>query len=249
MDNLGIGDKLRAMREGGKKLRRVRQEIVAKIKPGVKLIDLDQWAERLILNAGGRCAFQKVPGYQWATCININEGVVHGIPSDRVIQDGDLVSVDVGMIYQGWHTDTSTTVVAGSGGGEEKQRLIEVGQWALAQAIEACRLGKHIGHVSAAMETVLRSSGYSPVRTLTGHGVGRELHEFPPIPCFVEGDLQATPVMSQGMTLAVEVIYSAGKPETKILADGWTMVTQDGSLAGLFEETVAVTSKGPEVLT
>lgn len=241
-------NKLRAMTEGGKRLGEVRETIVSKIGPGVKLLELEQLADSLINKSGGEAAFKRVPGYEWATCININEGVVHGIPSAYEIQDGDVVSVDVGMIYRGWHTDTSTTVVAGKGN-PKKQQLLRIGKLALAAAIKAARIGNRIGHISQAMELVLQQGGMNPVRTLTGHGIGRALHEFPPIPCFLEGRVEDTAVINKGMGLAIEAIYTTGRPETKVAADGWTVVTVDGSLAGLFEETAFITAQGPSVLT
>lgn len=236
------------MTEGGKRLGEVRETIVSKIGPGVKLLELEQLANSLINKSGGEAAFKQVPGYEWATCININEGVVHGIPSAYEIQDGDVVSVDVGMIYRGWHTDTSTTVVAGKAN-PAKQKLLEVGKLALAAAIKQARVGRRIGHISHAMERVLRQGDFSPVKALTGHGIGRALHEFPPIPCFLEGRAEDTAVINEGMGLAIEAIYTAGRPETKVAADGWTVVTVDGSLAGLFEETAFITAQGPLVLT
>lgn len=241
--------KLAAMREGGRRLGAVREAVVAQIKPGVKLSQLEAMADKLIRDSGGEAAFKRVPGYKWATCLNVNEGVVHGIPSERVIQDGDVVSLDVGMVYRGWYTDTSTTVIAGKGN-TEKQKLLQVGQKAVAAAIRQARVGQRIGQISLILEKELRAGGMSPVKTLTGHGVGRSLHEFPPIPCFLAGRVEDTAVMSEGMSLAIEAIYTAGgRPEIKVAADGWTVVTADGSLAGLFEETVLVTAKGPLILT
>jgi len=240
--------KLAAMQEGGRRLRAVREAVIAQIKPGVQLTALEVLADKLIIDNGGQAAFKQVSGYEWATCININEGVVHGIPSAYEIQDGDVVSVDVGMIYRGWHTDTSTTVIAGRESGETG-RLVKVGQEALATAIKEAKVGRRVGHISQAMERVLRQGGFNPVKTLTGHGIGRALHEFPPIPCFLEGRVEDTAVINEGMGLAIEAIYTAGRPETKVAADGWTVVTVDGSLAGLWEETVLVTAKGPVVVT
>lgn len=241
-------NKLRAMTEGGKRLREVRETIVSRISPGVKLLELEQLADSLINKSGGEAAFKRVPGYEWATCINVNEGVVHGIPSERIIQDGDVVSVDVGMIYRGWHTDTSTTVIAGRKSAATS-KLLRVGREALAAAIKEARIGNRVGQISLILEQVLRRGGMSPVKTLTGHGLGRALHEFPPIPCFLEAKIEDTAVINEGMGLAIEAIYTAGRPETRVAADGWTVVTADGSLAGLFEETVFVTAKGPVVVT
>ena len=163
-------------------------------------------------------------------------------------KDGDVVSVDVGMIYRGWHTDTSTTVIAGRKSAATS-KLLRVGREALAAAIKEARIGNRVGQISLILEQVLRRGGMSPVKTLTGHGLGRALHEFPPIPCFLEAKIEDTAVINEGMGLAIEAIYTAGRPETRVAADGWTVVTADGSLAGLFEETVFVTAKGPVVVT
>jgi methionyl aminopeptidase len=240
--------KLAAMREGGRRLRAVRAAVSAQIKPGVKLRQLDALADELIVRYGGQAAFKRVPGYGWATCINVNQGVVHGIPLERIIQDGDVASLDVGMIYRGWHTDTSTTVIAGRQSAATS-KLLRVGQAAVAAAIKQARVGNRVGQISLALEQVLRRGGMSPVKTLTGHGIGRMLHEWPPIPCFLEGRIEDTGMINEGMSLAIEAIYTAGRPETKVAADGWTVVTADGSLAGLFEETVFVTDQGPLVVT
>ena len=243
-----MSSKLAAMRAGGAKLRAVREAVAALIKPGVVLSELEAVADRLIREAKGEAAFKRVPGYQWATCINVNEGVVHGIPGAYKIQDGDVVSLDVGMIYQGWYTDTSTTVIVGQGNAQ-KRKLLAVGQEAMAAAIKQARVGRRIGHISQAMERRLRAGGMGPVSTLTGHGVGQKLHEWPPIPCFLTGRVKDTPIISEGMSLAIEAIYTAGGPETKTGPDGWTIVTADGSLAGLFEHTVFIGTDGPIILT
>ena len=243
-------DKLTAMTAGGKKLARVRDQLAAQIKPGTSLQALDQLADQLILKTGGQASFKLVPNYHWATCININQGVVHGIPNDYIIQAGDLVSLDVGLFYQGYHTDTSTSVIAGNVKPPQKVKLLKVGQQALDQAIAAPTPDHHVGHISRALEQVLLESGYSPVRRLTGHGIGKALHEFPPVPCFIEGRPEATPKLIPGMTLAVEAIYTAGSPELVTDPDDkWTITTQDGSMAGLFEHTIAVTDKHPLILT
>lgn len=242
--------KLAAMRAGGAKLRAVREAMVARVKPGVRLIELDNLADKLIRESGGEAAFKQVAGYKWATCLTVNEGVVHGIPDDYRVKSGDVVSVDVGMIYRGWYTDTSTTVIAGEAKSAQAVKFLAVGQKALAAAIKATRVGGRVGDISVAMERVVREGGYRPVKGFTGHGIGRRLHEFPPIPCFGEGGQRdETPVISSGMSLAIELIYVQGKEELVTEADGWTVRTKDGSLGGLFEETVIVMPTGPVVVT
>lgn len=241
--------KLAAMREGGARLQAVREAVVARVKPEVRLIELDNLADKLIRENGGEAAFKQVAGYKWATCLTVNEGVVHGIPDDYRVKSGDVVSVDVGMIYRGWYTDTSTTVIAGKAKSAQAVKFLAVGQKALAAAIKATRVNGRVGDISLAMERIVRKGGYRPVKGFTGHGIGRRLHEFPPIPCFLESHRDETPVVSLGMSLAIEVIYVQGKEELVTETDGWTVRTKDGSLGGLFEETVIVMPTGAVVVT
>jgi methionyl aminopeptidase len=240
---------LEIMIEGGKRLKRVKEALRDAVKPGVTPLELDQMAEKLIKEEGGDPCFKKVRGYHWSTCINLNDGVVHGIPTPTPIVEGDLVSVDVGMMYKGFNTDTSFTVPAGSID-KDTQKFLEVGRIALKKAIEATRVGNRISQISRAMQEVLEEAGYTPVRALTGHGVGKKLHEEPQIPCFWPGDLGSGEVIPERAVFAVEAIYCLGKSDLIISGeDKWTISTKDGKIAGLFEETVAVTEKGPLVLT
>ena len=236
------------MTEGGKLLSRVKNEIKNKIKPGVSAMDVEQWAREGILKAGGKPSFQMVRGYRFATCVNVNEGIVHGIPKKEVIfKDGDIVSVDLGMYFKGFHTDTSFSILLGND--QEKKKFLSAGEEALARAIKACVIGGQVGDISLAMENVLRKYGYFPAENLTGHGVGRELHEDPRIPCFVVGSADERVVICEGMTLAIEVMYKLTDSKLVLSNDGWTISTKDGKISALFEETVAVTSRGPVVLT
>lgn len=242
-------EKIKAMREGGKRLAKVRQQVVGAIRPGLSLYSLEEIADDEIKKQGGRAGFKMVPGYSWATCINVNEGVVHGIPHRNIkLNNGDMVSVDMGMFYKGYHTDTSTTVVAGKATLEQK-KFLESGRVALKRAIKQARAGKRVGHISRAMQVSIENGGYNCVRNLTGHGLGKELHEPPAIPCILKDNIEQTPKLVMGMTLAIEAIYVKGGFETKTLDDNWTIVTKDGEWAGLFEETVLVTEQSPEILT
>lgn len=240
---------LEVMKEGGKKLAEIKRELKGLIKPGIKAINLDKRAEELILNAGGEPSFKMVENYSWPTCINVNEGVVHGVPSDKPFQEGDLVSVDVGMYYQGFHTDTSFTVGAGKIS-SDKEKFLEVGRRALNEAIKQAKPGRSVAHISKAMQEVLEKEGYSPVRSLTGHGIGRNLHEMPQIPCFWPGEAGGSEELREGTALAIEAIYTLGSPELVLSSqDNWTIATRDGKIAGLFEDTVLVTAQGPLVIT
>lgn len=236
------------MHEGGKKLAKIRDFLKDSITPGVTPLELDEMAEKKIIEAGGESSFKKVRGYKWTTCININDGVVHGIPTKKPIQDKDLVKLDVGMFYKGFHTDTSFTVQAGTDE-PEVDKFVAVGREALKKAIHEARIGNKIGHISLAMQQVFDKYGVSPVRALTGHGVGKTLHEEPQIPCFWEGDPEKSQEIVLGSVFAIEAIYTQGDPDLVVLEDNWTIATKDGKIAGLFEETVAVTDKGNLVLT
>jgi methionyl aminopeptidase len=236
------------MREGGQRLAWVLTQTLKRIKPGVSLKELDGLAESLIEKQKGKPSFKMVPNYHWATCLNINEGVVHGIPGKYQIKDGDLVSLDVGIFYQGFHTDMARTVKIQSGQIQDNN-FLKAGKRALKEATKAARAGNRLGHISKAIEREIRKAGFSPVKALTGHGVGKRLHEEPQIPCFLEGEIKETPQLSSGMTLAIEVIYIQGKPGVVLNRDGWTVTAAKGKQAGLFEDTVLVTVKGGEALT
>lgn len=238
------------MKEGGRRLAWALNQVLKAIKPGVSLKELDQLAESLIEKKGGKPSFKMVKGYNWATCININQGVVHGVPGNYRIQAGDLVSVDMGMFYKGLHTDMARSIRAGEReSGRAGNKFLSAGQKALKKAIEAVKPGNRVGHISLAIQEVIKRKGYEPIKALTGHGVGEKLHEEPQIPCFLRERVIDTPRLKSGMTLAIEVIYAQGKPEVILARDGWTVRTADGKLAGLFEDTVVVTSKGREILT
>lgn len=232
------------MRAGGRKLRQVLEKVLFVVKPGITTAQLDKIAEAEILRLGGQPSFKKVPGYCWSSCLTINEEVVHGIPGGKKVQLGDILGVDVGIYFQGFHTDLATTIEVGGG----ETEFLAAGRKALETALRKAKMGNYVGDLSWAIEKEIKKAGYSAVEVLSGHGVGRQLHEEPTIPCFLEGNRQQTPKLKEGMTLAIEVIYNQGSSEV-FLTDGWTIVTKDGKISGLFEETVAVTGSGPLILT
>lgn len=243
-----MSDKTQAMLEGGRILAAIRRNLASEIVPGRRLRELDRLAGQWIRQAGGSPSFQMVRGYEHATCISVNEGVVHGIPSERLINDGDVVSIDIGLYYKGFHTDAATTAIAGQGS-QENRRFLRSGKTALKLAIKEAVAGNRVGHISQAIQDSIESAGLTSVRTLTGHGVGRELHENPSIPGVLMDELDNTALLTSGQTLAVEVIYTQGADELVVLEDGWTLVTKDGALAGLFEETVLVGNGHPIIVT
>jgi methionyl aminopeptidase len=238
---------IKTMQEGGKRLARIMNEVVQLIKPGVQLIELEKLAADLIDQSGSEAAFKRVKGYRFATCLNINEGVVHGIPNRYRIKEPDLVSVDIGLRYQGLNTDMAVSLAFG----KNYQEFLAAGKRALAKAIAASCVGNRVSDLSWAIGTELRLAGYQPIKALTGHGVGRQLHEEPLIPCLIKKKKNSDQLarLAVGMTLAIEVIYTMGNGSVVLADDGWTIVTKDAKIAGLFEETVAVTENGPLVLT
>lgn len=234
------------MTEGGEILRAIKLNLIAAARPGATGLDLENLAQKLIKRAGAEASFAKVPGYRWATCINVNEVVVHGIPNQTKFKKGDYVGIDVGVYYKGFHTDTSTSVIID----QPEDKFLQIGRQALTQAIQAVKPGRRIADVSIAMEKVVKDAGYSPVRALTGHGIGKQLHEEPAIPCFTVGRYDNSPILIPGMVLAIEIMYNAGSSDVAYKnEDGWTVVTADGKISGLFEDTIAVTKNGYQILT
>lgn len=240
------------MREGGKRLSEIKNKLEKKAVEGVSASEVEELAVKLIKKSGGEASFAMVEGYNWATCINVNDGVVHGIPSsDIVFKTGDLVSIDVGLYYKKMHTDTSISFFVGSLGtvDAKKKRFFDIGKSALNKAIAACEAKMHVYDISKAIETTVKNAGFSPVEALVGHGVGKLLHEEPQIPCFTYIKRESTAKIVPGMVFAIEVMYNMGKKDVVLASDGWTIKTADGKIAGLFEETVLVTENGPLVLT
>lgn len=239
------------MKKGGKILSDVLFEVLDYVKPGVSENELEALADRLIVERGGKSAFKKVPGYRWATCISTNDVVVHGIPTDYKLKEGDVLGVDCGVYLDGFYTDMAHTIRVGGGKNDKVDKFLEIGERALNEAIEVATSGNHIGDISKTIQdNVEKEAGYSVVRSLIGHGVGRELHEDPEVPGYLQGRIEKTPELRPGMTIAIEIIYNMGSYEVSYgNRDGWTIVTSDGSVSGLFERTVAITENKPLVLT
>jgi methionyl aminopeptidase len=239
---------MKIMAEGGAKLGRVKNALAAAVGEGVRASDIEKLAVELIKKEGAEISFNKVPGYHWATCINVNQGLVHGIPvSSLVFKKGDIVKIDVGVYYKGFHTDTSISV--GIDLTPENRKFLNTGREALAKALKEVKEGNYIYDISKGIEDSVEEAGYTTIKALVGHGVGRDLHEDPQIPCFVPGERTESPQIKLGMVLAVEVMYAMGSDKVELLEDGWTIAMRDGKISGLFEDTVAVTAEGPRVIT
>ncbi len=225
---------------------RILSELAAATAPGVTTRDLDALAERRIAEAGARPAFKGYRGYPATLCASVNEQVVHGIPSDRPMKEGDIVSLDMGVVVEGFYGDSAITVGVGRIE-SEADRLMRVTEAALERAIVQVRAGARLSDIGHAVQQVVEESGFSVVREFVGHGIGAALHEEPQIPNY--GEPGRGPRLAEGMVLAIEPMVNAGKSAVKVLADGWTAVTRDGSLSAHFEHTVAVTADGARVLT
>lgn len=236
---------LELMRISGKITAQALKNALEKIAPGVSCLEIDKIAEDTIIKMGGEISFRTVRGYKWAICITVNEQVVHGIPTERRLQPGDVVSIDLGTLYKGWHTDAAWSIVVGESA--ENKKFLRVGEEALWDGIKQARAGNRIGDISSAIQEKVEGAGYSVVRSLVGHGVGRSLHEEPEVPGY--GSRGTGVVLRSGETLAIEVIYTRGSPEVVIEDDGWTISSTDGSLAGLFEMSVAIGKEKAEILT
>ena len=224
----------------------VLEDVASFIAPGQTTRQIDEHAAASIKRHGGRSAFLGYRRYPCHACISVNEQVVHGLASDRRVQFGDIISLDVGVIYHGFIGDNARTVAVG-GCDLLAQKLIDVTEKALYEGISQAVAGNRVVDISRAIQTYVEGNGFSVVREFVGHGVGRSMHEDPQIPNFVDG--KASPKLRPGMTLAIEPMVNAGGQAVKVLGDGWTVVTQDGLPSAHFEHTVLVTESEPEILT
>lgn len=224
----------------------VLKEIAKNVKPGITTFELDKIATRIINSRGAKPSFLDYNGYPASTCISINNEVVHGIPAQRKIQAGDLVKIDVGVELGGFHSDTALTVYVGKPDADT-MRLINGTKNALYETIKSIKPGMRVGEVEHITGQVLRSYDLSPVLSLSGHGIGRSIHEAPSIKS--DGNVEDGEMIREGMTVAIEPMATLGKGKVRTLPDGWTIVTSDGSLAAHFEHTIAITKSGAKILT
>jgi len=235
------------MKKSGAILAELLDELRGFIKPGITTSDIDAFAEEFILSRGANPSFKGLYGFPASACVSVNEEVVHGIPGNRKLVEGDIVSIDVGAEVEGFHCDSAMTFPVGRVS-SEAMKLIRTTEESLYRGIEQARIGMRIADISRAIQSYAESRGFSIIRALSGHGVGRKLHEEPAIPNFVIRG-EPGPVLADGMTLAIEPMVNVGGPDVKTLNDNWTVVTCDGSLSAHFEHSVAVTCEGPVILT
>jgi len=234
------------IRKSGRIVAEALARLTKLVEPGITTLDLDRLAEEYILKRGAKPAFKGYRGYPYSLCASVNEQVVHALPSERKLKEGDIVSLDLGSIVDGYYGDAAVTVPVGQVS-DEANRLIDVTQESLRRAIDAVHPGGRLSDISHAVQAAVEAEGFSVVRLFVGHGIGRSLHEEPQIPNF--GPPGHGPVLKTGMVLAIEPMVNAGSPDVMILEDRWTAVTCDESLSAHFEHTVALTENGTEVLT
>jgi len=232
------------MRECGSILSEMLQRLKGEVRPGVRTRDLDEFVEAEMKRHGVVASFKGYGGYPASVCVSVNDEIVHGIPGSRMVKEGDVVSLDLGVYTKGFHTDAALSVAAGEPA-PDVARLLEVTEESLSRGIAAARPGNHVGDISVAIQRYVEANGFSIVREYTGHGVGRNLHEEPQIPNFAYGK---GPLLRKGMALAIEPMVNMGGWKTRVAPDKWTVLTADGSLSAHFEHTIAISDGDPEVL-
>jgi methionyl aminopeptidase len=236
------------MRRSGIILRQVLNTVKAMVAPGVSTMDLERVAEEKIRESGAKPAFKGYYDYPCVLCTSVNNEIIHGIPSEkRILKEGDILSIDCGVVLDGYYSDSALTVPVGHTLAPELKKLLEVTEVSLRKAIAEVKLGKTVGDIGAAVQEYVEANGFSVVREFVGHGIGTRMHEEPQVPNYgVRGHGTR---LREGMVLAIEPMVNIGKPGTRVLEDKWTAVTEDGSYSAHFEHTVAVTRNGPRVLT
>jgi len=244
---LKLPDEIEKARASNRIVAEVLSKLREKVRPGVRTRELDKFAEEISQKRGAKPAFKGYHGYPYSLCISVNEVVVHGMPSEEsVLKEGDIVGLDFGVCYQGFFGDATITLPVGKVN-EKALRLIQVTEQSLYAGIEQAKDGNRLGDISAAVQCVVEDAGYSVVRDFVGHGIGKNLHEDPQIPNF--GKKGRGIELKRGMILAIEPMVNAGKYKVKVLPDGWTVITEDGSLSAHFEHSVAITDNGPDILS
>ncbi len=243
---LKLPEEIEKARASNRIVAEVLSRLREKVKPGVKTKDLDKYAEEIAEKRGAKPAFKGYHGFPHSLCISINEVVVHGMPSERVLVEGDIVGLDFGVYYQGFYGDATITLPVGKVT-ENATRLMQVTEQSLYAGIEQAVSGNRLGDISATVQKVAEGAGYSVVKDFVGHGIGKNLHEEPQIPNF--GQKGRGIELKRGMILAIEPMVNEGQYKVKIQPDGWTVVTKDGSLSAHFEHSIAITDNGPDILS
>ncbi|HEV3474253.1 MAG TPA: type I methionyl aminopeptidase [Actinomycetota bacterium] len=240
-------EEIEKMRRAGRIVAETREKVAAAVRPGVTTADLDRIGDDHIRRSGGVPNFKGYRGFPASICTSVNDEIVHGIPGKRALEEGDLVSLDFGAIWEGYHADSAISLFCGEPPSAEAEKLVRVTEEALEAGISQVRAGKRLSDIGHAVQQVVEGAGFSVVREYVGHGIGQSLHEDPQIPNF--GAPGRGPELRPGMVLAVEPMVNLGGWETRVLEDAWTVVTADGSLSAHFEHTIAITDGDPDILT
>lgn len=235
------------MRRAGRIVASTRRRVLAAVRPGVTTGELDEVGEEHIRSNGAVPSFKGYRGFPRSICASVNQELVHGIPGDRILREGDLLSLDFGAIWEGYHGDSAVSVFVGEASSDEAEKLVRVTEDALEAGISQVRMGGRLSDIGHAVQQVVEGAGFGVVREYVGHGIGQSLHEDPPVPNY--GDPGRGPELRPGLALAIEPMVTLGGWATRVLDDGWTVVTEDGSLCAHFEHTVALTDQGAEILT
>lgn len=235
-----------SLEKAGSLASKIHREVAAMIKPGLNLLEIEKYIDTNIRSNGMLPAFYGYKGYKFASCLSVNEEIVHGLPHDYELQNGDIISVDLGITCNGWMVDTARSHAVGTVTNRLKQ-LLAATNHSLELAIQEVKIGNHVGDIGNIVEKTINEAGFAVVRDLTGHGVGKTLQEPPTVPNF--GKKGTGAVLKEGMVIAIEPIISVEKTEIAILADGWTIIARNGSTCAHFEDTVLITNEGPVVLT
>ncbi len=246
MTTVKTREEIEIMREGGKMLAAIMRQLAKQVRPGIATKELDRAAEDLIFNSGGKSSFKGYEGFPAALCVSVNDGIVHGLPSDRILNDGDIVSLDLGMEYKGYHSDMAVTIAVGKIS-SQAQGLIEATRGAIEAGLREVRPGNTFGDVASAVQEFIEAQGFAVVRDLCGHGIGKKLHEEPEVLNY--GKKGDGPKIQEGMVFCLEPMVTAGSRQIKKAKDGYGFQTKDGSLSAHFEHTIAVTKDGFQILT
>jgi methionine aminopeptidase, type I len=243
---LRLPDEIEKARASNRIVAEVLSKLRERVRPGVRTRDLDKFAEEIAEKKGAKPAFKGYNGFPYALCVSVNEVVVHGMPSERILEEGDIVGLDFGVYYQGFFGDATVTLPVGKVT-EKASRLMQITEQSLYAGIAQAKDGNRLGDISAAVQDMVEDAGYSIVRDFVGHGIGKNLHEDPQIPNF--GEKGRGIELRSGMIMAIEPMVNEGKYKVQVLPDGWTVVTKDGSLSAHFEHSVAITDNGPDILS
>lgn len=250
MIHLKSEKELELIKESGRMLKYAVDALIPTIEVGMSTKEIDDRAQQLLHEAGAELSFNKVPGYHWATCLPVNEQAVHTPPSSYRLKSGDLLTVDIGAYYEGFHTDYATSLVVGEAKNEKILHFLDTGKRAVDEAIKKAVCGGYLGEISKCLYDIISKEGYFVMKDLTGHGVGRELHEDPLIPGFLDRPVEQTYRLQHGLTVAVEVIYSMGSEKIRYdKRDGWSISSSDSSLTACFEKSIAITDESTFILT